>query len=196
LSDSAPLIVSAIFAPADLAWLDGLRRAHFPPARNVLPAHLTMFHHLPPSSEAELGRRLREATHADAPIAEAAGLINLGGGVAIRIVAPALAAIREDLAEALAGLLTPQDAAGWRPHVTIQNKVAPAEACAAAPAKCGFSRPQSIGYRRCNLALPGRTLGAGIAPHVPLSVQAIRGSSGSCSTIVLRDLSRFTRYIS
>jgi hypothetical protein len=128
LSDSAPLIVSAIFAPEDLAWLDGLRRAHFPPTRNVLPAHLTMFHHLPPSSEAELGRRLREATHADAPIAEAAGLINLGGGVAIRIVAPALAAIREDLAEALAGLLTPQDAAGWRPHVTIQNKVAPAEA--------------------------------------------------------------------
>jgi hypothetical protein len=28
----------------------------------------------------------------------------------------------------MAGLLTPQDAAGWRPHVTIQNKVAPHEA--------------------------------------------------------------------
>jgi hypothetical protein len=126
--DSAPLIVSALFAPADHAWLDGLRRAHFPPERNVLPAHLTLFHHLPPSCEAELRQRLREATSVSSPRAEAAGLINLGRGVAIRIVAPALVDLREDLADAFAGLLTPQDAAGWRPHVTIQNKVAPDEA--------------------------------------------------------------------
>ena len=34
-----------------------------------------------------------------------------------------LAAIRNDLAEAFAGMLTPQDAGGWRAHVTVQNKV-------------------------------------------------------------------------
>jgi len=32
------------------------------------------------------------------------------------------------LAEAFHGLLTPQDQAPWRAHVTIQNKVAPREA--------------------------------------------------------------------
>lgn len=123
MSDNAPLIVSALFAPADLAWLDGLRRAHFPPERNQLPAHLTLFHHLPPSIEPELRQRLREAVRGPAPAAEAAGLMDLGGGVAIRIATPALMAIRDELAHAFTGLLTPQDAAGWRPHVTIQNKV-------------------------------------------------------------------------
>jgi hypothetical protein len=144
LADSAPLIVSALFAPADLAWLDGLRRAHFPPERNVLSAHLTMFHHLPPSCEVELRQRLREATHARAPRAEAAGLLDLGRGVAIRIVAPALADIREDLADALAGLLTPQDAAGWRPHVTIQNKVAPEQARALLRTLAADFRPRAV----------------------------------------------------
>jgi 2'-5' RNA ligase len=51
--------------------------------------------------------------------------MSLGRGVAFRIEAPALTALRRELAEAFAGLLTPQDAGGWRPHVTIQNKVQP-----------------------------------------------------------------------
>ena len=58
----------------------------------------------------------------------AAGWINLGRGVALRIDSPALVEIRADLADAFTGMLTPQDAAGWRAHVTIQNKVAPEEA--------------------------------------------------------------------
>lgn len=124
-ADAAPLIVSALFGGEDFAWLDGLRRAHFPPARNQLAAHLTLFHHLPPSVEAELKHRLSESVRMPAPQAEAAGLISLGGGTAIRIVSTALEQIRADLAHAFHGLLTPQDAAGWRPHVTIQNKVSP-----------------------------------------------------------------------
>ena len=51
--------------------------------------------------------------------------MSLGRGVAYRIESPDLVAIRRDLADAFAGLLTPQDAGGWRPHVTIQNKVQP-----------------------------------------------------------------------
>lgn len=144
---TAPIIVSALFGPADHAWLDGLRRAHFPPERNQLAAHLTLFHHLPPSAAPELKRRLTELTRGQAaPPARAAGLISLGRGVAIRIDAPGLAAMRADLAHAFAGLLTPQDQAGWRPHVTIQNKVAPAEAKALlATLQPGFTpRPVAI----------------------------------------------------
>lgn len=125
----APIIVSALFGAADHAWLDGLRRAHFPPERNQLAAHLTLFHHLPPTLAPELKRRLAELTRGrPAPAARAAGLFSLGRGVAIRIDSADLAAIRAELADAFAGLLTPQDQVGWRPHVTIQNKVDPAEA--------------------------------------------------------------------
>ena len=125
----APIIVSALFGRADQAWFDGLRREHFPPERNQLDAHLTLFHHLSPSAAAELKHRLSRATRGvRAPIARAAGLMSLGRGVAFRIEAPELVRIRADLAEAFAGLLTPQDAGGWRPHVTVQNKVTPAVA--------------------------------------------------------------------
>jgi len=125
----APIIVTAIFGRQDQAWLDGMRRAHFPPERNQLDAHLTLFHHLAPSLEPELKRRLSEATRGvRAPAARVGGLMSLGRGVAYRIEAPALVAVRQSLAEAFTGMLTPQDAGGWRPHVTIQNKVAPATA--------------------------------------------------------------------
>jgi hypothetical protein len=56
------------------------------------------------------------------------GLMDLGGGVAFRVVSPGLDRIRRELAEHFHGLLSLQDAGGWRPHVTIQNKVAPKEA--------------------------------------------------------------------
>ena len=121
--------MSALFGAADQAVFDRLRTAHFPVERNHLSAHLTLFHHLPPSVLPELKQRLGAETRGvPAPAARAAGLMNLGRGVAFRIDSPELAAIRARLADAFAPLLTPQDAAGWRPHVTVQNKVAPAEA--------------------------------------------------------------------
>ena len=51
--------------------------------------------------------------------------MNLGGGTAFRVVSPDLDRIRDELADDLRGLLGAQDSGGWRPHVTIQNKVAP-----------------------------------------------------------------------
>ena len=126
---SAPIIVTALFGRRDQGVLDAMRAEHFPPERNQLDAHLTLFHHLPPSSEAELKHRLNQETRGiRAPAAKVAGLMSLGRGVAYRIESPDLVAIRRGLAEAFSGLLTPQDAGGWRPHVTIQNKVAPAVA--------------------------------------------------------------------
>ena len=48
--------------------------------------------------------------------------------MAIRIASPALEAMRDELSDAFAGLLMPQDTAAWQPHVTIQNKVSATEA--------------------------------------------------------------------
>ena len=117
------LIVTAELGGEDQAWLDRLRRTHFPPERNLLTAHLTMFHALPPSLESEVRHRLGQATKAPPPRAEIAGLMDLGGGVAFRVVSDDLDHIRAELADAFRGSLTAQDSQGWRPHVTIQNKV-------------------------------------------------------------------------
>jgi hypothetical protein len=122
------LIVSAELAPADFAWLDQLRRAYYPSDRNQLPAHLTMFHSLPPSAEGEARRTLARLASNPPPRARVEGLMDLGGGVALRIVSPELDAIRRDLAADFRGLLNLQDSGGWRSHVTIQNKVPPKEA--------------------------------------------------------------------
>ena len=122
------LIVTAEMASEDQAWLDRLRRAHFPPERNHLPAHLTMFHALPPSAEAEARSTLSRLALERPPRASIEGLMDLGGGVAFRIVSPDLDRIRGELAADFHGLLSAQDAGGWRPHVTIQNKVPPKEA--------------------------------------------------------------------
>ena len=119
------LIVTAELGESDFAWLNGLRRAHYPTERNRLPAHLTMFHALPPSSEAELRSRLSQLATLKAPRASIEGVMDLGGGVALRVVSAELDRIREDLAQYLRGLLGAQDSGGWRPHVTIQNKVPP-----------------------------------------------------------------------
>jgi len=128
-TDAAPIIVAAEFGGSDFAWLDGLRRAHFPPERNQIAAHLTLFHHLPPSLLPELETRLRRATRGvPRPSATIGEPMLLGRGVALRVRCEALIVIRSELADAFHGLLTPQDAADWRPHVTIQNKVDPAVA--------------------------------------------------------------------
>src|ERR1700712_5017184 len=45
--DHAPLILTLALHGEDQARFDRLRIAHFPPERNLIPAHITMFHHLP-----------------------------------------------------------------------------------------------------------------------------------------------------
>lgn len=122
---NAALIVTAEPGAEDFAWLDALRRRHYPPERNRIRAHLTMFHALAPSAEREIRGRLADLAAAPAPAARIAGLMDLGGGVAFRVISDDLDALRGELADDLHGLLGAQDSGGWRPHVTIQNKVAP-----------------------------------------------------------------------
>jgi hypothetical protein len=125
---SGALIVTAALGAEDFAWLNGQREAYFPPERNQLAAHLTMFHALPPSAEAEAGRVLARQAAAPVPRAQVAGLMNLGRGVAYRIVSDELEKVRFSIADHFHGFLSAQDSQGWRPHVTIMNKAEPAAA--------------------------------------------------------------------
>jgi len=119
---AGPLIVTAELGPADFAWLDGLRRSHYPADRNRVPAHLTLFRSLAPGSESEVRRVLSRVSARPAPKAMITGVMDLGGGVAVRVRSDELDDIREEMAESFRGLLTPQDSGGWIPHVTVQNK--------------------------------------------------------------------------
>lgn len=125
---SGALIVTAALGAQDFAWLDGQRRAYFPPERNQLSAHLTMFHALPPSAEEEARAELARQAREPKPVATIAGLMNLGRGVAYRIVSDDLQSIRNAIAHRFHGQLTAQDSQGWRPHVTIMNKAEPTAA--------------------------------------------------------------------
>lgn len=104
-----------------------MRERWFPPALNKVPAHLTLFHHLPGHEE----RRIVEtvANAAPAPFClTVAGPMKLGRGVALRIESPALLDLRAELARAFKPWLTRQDREPFRPHVTIQNKARREEA--------------------------------------------------------------------
>ena len=121
----APLLVTAELPGDVLAWADGLRRTHYPPTRNRLRAHVTLFHALPPSSEGEVRRLLAALAKEPAPEARLGGLMNLGQGTAIDIHSSGMVAMHGHLAECLSRLLTRQDARKLRLHVTVQNKVTP-----------------------------------------------------------------------
>ncbi len=121
---TAPIIITAEMGKADQAWANGLRRAHYPADRNVVDAHITLFHHLPPSYIGEIKARLAAlAAECQAPKAHLSELMKLGGGVAYRVESHALLSIRDELAEEFRGLLIPQDQARPRLHITVQNKV-------------------------------------------------------------------------
>jgi 2'-5' RNA ligase len=124
-----PLILTATMEKPAFARFDALRRAHFPAERNIVPAHLTLFHHLPGTEADEIGRRLEMVARGTRRLAaRVAGLRNLGRGVAFRIDSPALQDLRAALAEAWALWLIPQDRQPFQPHVTVQNKVEPGTA--------------------------------------------------------------------
>lgn len=127
--DFKPLILTARVDAPSMARLEALRRAHYPPELNQVPAHISLFHHLPGSELDPVIDRLKfTARHHPAPEVEVAGLRSLGNGVALTLHSEGLAAIRAELAEAWWPLLIPQDRQGWRGHVTVQNKVDPATA--------------------------------------------------------------------
>jgi len=121
-----PFIVTAEL-PGDLfAWADALRRAHFPPERNHLAAHVTLFHAFAPSLRDELRPLLAQlAATCAAPQCRVTGLMSLGKGTAIALESAGMLTLRERIADHFHGALTGQDSHAPRLHITIQNKVTP-----------------------------------------------------------------------
>ncbi|MDT0577159.1 2'-5' RNA ligase family protein [Croceicoccus sp. F390] len=118
--------MTATLPPEIFAWLNRLRQMYFPPDRNHIDAHVTLFHAIPPSGEDELRHLLADLAAGSGPLAaELASVISLGRGTAFGIVSPQLLDLRALIADRFAGMLTAQDMHRPRLHVTVQNKVTP-----------------------------------------------------------------------
>jgi len=127
--EAAPLIPTLALEPAAQARFDQLRAQHFPPERNQVPAHVTLFHALPGTERAAITADLARCCADTAPFAiQIAGLRSLGRGVAYVVESAELARLRGALARTWAPWLGAQDRQGYRPHLTVQNKADPASA--------------------------------------------------------------------
>jgi hypothetical protein len=125
----SPLVITLRCEGERWRYCEELRRTYFPPGRNIVPAHVALFHHLPGEELAQVEADTREAcaTVSRFPVA-AVRVRSLGGGVALNLESPQLAELHGKLSRAWQNWLTPQDRARLSPHVTIQNKVKPAAA--------------------------------------------------------------------
>lgn len=123
--DGGALIVTARFDPAAQDFFQAMRDRHFPPERNVVPAHCTLFHKLPGARRDELADIL--AAHAgEAPLAaHCTDLMRFATGGAFRVESAGLSRLRAVVAERFEAVLTRQDSQPFRAHVTYQNKVDP-----------------------------------------------------------------------
>ena len=124
----APLVLTLQLDRVSQERFDALRRAHFPPERNHLAAHVTLFHALPGEREDDVRADLEASAQRPAYDVQVARVRSLGKGVAYDLRSADLAAQRTELARRWQPWLTPQDARPHAAHVTVQNKVPPERA--------------------------------------------------------------------
>ncbi len=145
------MILTALLEESAQIWLDDLRRRHFPPERNHLAAHLTLFHHLPGDREPAIADEVARAADRPPMTARVTGPRLLGRGVAFRIDCAELAELRAGLARTWSPWLTRQDAGKSDLHVTVQNKVTPDEARA-------LHASLAAGFAPCDVPVVGLAL--------------------------------------
>lgn len=146
-----PLIVTAELPPDLYSWATQLRTDHFPPERNFLKAHVTLFHALPPFLEGELRDLLARIAKRKPVPANLDGVVSLGRGTALKLTSPAMLDLRDEIADHFKGMLTEQDRHRPRLHITVQNKVTLAEAIALQQALALRVEPREFAFRGLEL---------------------------------------------
>ena len=126
VEDDAALILTLQFDRASFDRLDGARRRYFPAERNFIPAHLTLFHHLSVERHDAIVDDVATRCRSQRPFpVRFSGLRFMGRGTAYVVESNQLMELRADLSALWSADLNRQDSQGFRPHVTIQNKVVP-----------------------------------------------------------------------
>ncbi|HEX8081716.1 MAG TPA: 2'-5' RNA ligase family protein [Jatrophihabitans sp.] len=125
---SAPFVVTLEIDDQAQARFDRERAALFAPGRTQVGAHVTLFHAVPAAQEPAVFAALTTAAAREPFPVEVFELMPLGRGVAYRLRSAELLALHRELQRSWWDGLSPQDRQGFRPHVTVQNKVSPEEA--------------------------------------------------------------------
>lgn len=145
----APFVLTLEMDGESFARLDDLRRRYYPPDRNLVPAHVTLFYRLPGEHAREIKALLAEVAKSEKPMEIAVGEVKaMERGVAVFLHSPRLSALREALAAEWWTWLSDQDQTGFRPHVTLQNNVSAGEAQrtkASVAAELRLKRIRSVG---------------------------------------------------
>jgi 2'-5' RNA ligase len=118
-----PLIVTLMLDETSARYFNSLRKSHFPPERNFLEAHLTLFHNLP-AQGADIIKDIEDVCSLQKVLAlEATEVVSIGAGVAVKIQSAQLEALHKRLQQQWEQWLIPQDRQKLWPHITVQNKV-------------------------------------------------------------------------
>ncbi|MGN6606268.1 MAG: 2'-5' RNA ligase family protein [Jatrophihabitans sp.] len=122
-----PLVITLALDDAAQDRFDAERRALFPPGRTAVGAHVTLFHAVPGEREPDVRADLAEVAGPSFDVL-VARVQSLGRGAAYVLDSDELVRRHRELQRRWAPHLTAQDSQGFRPHITVQNKVTPAEA--------------------------------------------------------------------
>jgi hypothetical protein len=126
--DNSPLILTLTLDNHSQQYFNALRKEHFPPERNYLDAHLTLFHHLPanePQLIIDMEALVKQYNVLNLQVTE---IKSIGNGVAYKLECSQLLNLHKQMQQQWEAWLTPQDRQKLWPHITIQNKVDPAKA--------------------------------------------------------------------
>lgn len=117
-----PLILTLWMEDQAQQYFNELREQYFPPERNYLQAHMTLFHALPDEEETVAAIESFAARQKEFPVF-AERIVSIGNGTAVKLYSKELSNFHLSLQHVFAGLLSAQDKQKLWPHVTIQNKV-------------------------------------------------------------------------
>lgn len=129
---SQPVIITCKFEDEVEEYFNSLRQQYFPTAKNLVKAHLTLFHHILMPAENVLNL-VKQNTLNTKPFDLSVERITFTGrGVAVVITSDELMHLHKNLQQVFKAVLTPQDKQGLWPHITIQNKASVSESKALA----------------------------------------------------------------
>ncbi|MBA2760619.1 MAG: 2'-5' RNA ligase family protein [Segetibacter sp.] len=117
-----PLILTLSIEKEASLFFNTLRQKHFPPSRNFIDAHLTLFHALP--NEDSIVDVVNDACKLQNPFELSVEKpVSIGKGVAYKIESNELVQLHKKLQNKWLEFLTLQDRQKLWPHITVQNKV-------------------------------------------------------------------------
>jgi 2'-5' RNA ligase len=129
LAHSASFVLTLEMDGDSFGRFNALRQAHYPPERNLVPAHVTLFRKLPDERSREIKELLTLVASRQKPFSVGVREVKeMERGVAIFLDAPQLYALHAMLADEWEPWLDDHERFDFQPHVTIAANVAPGDA--------------------------------------------------------------------